>query len=50
VRLVDIGRRGGALRAFAAGLLELPALRGILWSNDDAGTRLLGEPRDESRR
>ena len=35
-----------SLRAFAAGLLELPGLRDTLWSNDDAGTRLL----DESRR
>ena len=35
-----------SLRAFAAGLLELPGLRDTLWSSDDAGTRLL----DESRR
>jgi len=39
-----------SLRAFAAGLLELPGLRGTLGSNDDAGTRLLGELFDESRR
>jgi hypothetical protein len=31
------------LRAFAAGLLALPGLRRTLWSNDDPGTRLLGE-------
>jgi hypothetical protein len=31
------------LRAFTAGLLELPGLRDTLWSNDDAGARLLGE-------
>lgn len=34
-----------SLRAFAAGLLELPGLRDTLWSNDDAGTRLLDESR-----
>lgn len=39
-----------SLRAFAAGLLELPGLRDTLWSNDDAGTRLLGELFNESRR
>ena len=39
-----------SLRTFAAGLLELPGLRDTLWSNDDAGTRLLGELRDGSRR
>jgi hypothetical protein len=31
------------LRAFTAGLLELPGLRDTLWSNDDTGARLLGE-------
>jgi hypothetical protein len=31
------------LRAFTAGLLELPGLHGTLWSNDDAGARLLGD-------
>jgi hypothetical protein len=36
---------GESLWAFAAGLLELPGLRGTLWSNDDAGTRLLDESR-----
>ena len=39
-----------SLRAFAAGLLELPGLRDTLWSNDGAGTRLIGELFDESRR
>jgi len=32
-----------SLRAFTAGLLELPGLREALWSNDDAGARLLTE-------
>lgn len=31
------------LRAFAAGLRELPGLQDTLWSNDEAGTRLLSE-------
>jgi len=31
------------LRAFTPALLELPGLRDTLWSNDDAGARLLGE-------
>lgn len=39
-----------SLRAFAAGLLDLPGLRDTLWSNDEAGTRLLSGLFDESRR
>ena len=31
------------LRVFAAGLLDLPGLRGTLWSNDDTGASLLAE-------
>jgi hypothetical protein len=31
------------LRAFAAELLELPGLRDNLWSNDEAGTRIIAE-------
>jgi len=33
------------LKAFTAGLLSLPRLCGALWSNDDAGVRLLDELR-----
>jgi hypothetical protein len=38
------------LRAFAADLLALPGLRRTLWSNDDTGTRLLGELLGEDSR
>lgn len=34
-----------SLKAFAAGLLNLPDLRSALWSNDDTGARLLDELR-----
>jgi hypothetical protein len=37
------------LRAFAAGLLELPGLRGTLWSNDDTGASLLAGLLGEGR-
>lgn len=34
-----------SLRQFAAGLLDLPALRRTLWSSDEDGERLLSEAR-----
>ena len=37
------------LRAFAAGLLDLPGLRGTLWSHDDTGASLLAGLLGEGR-
>jgi hypothetical protein len=37
------------LVAVAAGLIELPSLRQALWSNDEAGTRMLSELRGRRR-
>jgi hypothetical protein len=37
-----------SLRAVAAGLLNLPGVGPALWSNDEAGQRLLRELRGQS--
>jgi len=43
------GSNEPALEAFAQGLLSLPDLRSALWSNDDAGAKLLEDLRSVSR-
>jgi len=42
---VEFARKGQVKYTATAGLLSLPRLCGALWSNDDAGVRLLDELR-----